>query len=266
MPSAPRPEPPGTEHPGLLPHLFTHAVDTVPVHCVRPSDTHRPTWAVYQYERYLGTLHHQAADWYLQHAREHHDSLDDAVRALRRPPTWPHARARATSWAHRALNTPGTCVINIQTTGLRDPRAVQIAVATPDGILVDTLINPGRPVDNTAARLHHHTRGTLRDAPTFSEALPLLVQALHGRRCIGYNMPFIRHVLRQELARLPIAPLLSLTRWEDAMRPVAQWAGLWSAHHRTYRNQRLLGPHEAKAKYQALLHRLSSLNHHPTST
>ncbi|KOV71654.1 hypothetical protein ADL02_45820 [Streptomyces sp. NRRL WC-3723] len=36
---------------------FGRLVDGLPVRFVRPGDTERPSWAVYQQERYLGTVH-----------------------------------------------------------------------------------------------------------------------------------------------------------------------------------------------------------------
>ncbi|MFK0017023.1 3'-5' exonuclease [Streptomyces sp. NPDC091027] len=254
------PRPPRAEHPAVLPHLFAHTVDAVPVVCVRPCDTPGPTWVIYQQRNYLGTLHHHPdSGWYLQHAREHHHSLDNAIRALRRPTTWPAARARAAQWAHDALSTPGMCVINIQTTGLHHPQAVHIAICTPDSVLLDTLINPRQRIEPAATRLHHHTHRSLSDAPVFGDVLPHLAETLHGRRCVTYNLPFTQQVLHNELARITGRLRHFSTQWADAMRPVAHWTGLWSAHHRTYRNQRLHGPHEARSKCEKLIDHLSQL-------
>ncbi|MET9427846.1 MULTISPECIES: 3'-5' exonuclease [unclassified Streptomyces] len=265
MHSYTHPTPPPEDHPQHLPHLFTRNIDTVPVHCVRPADTDLPTWAVYQHQHYLGTLHHHPSiGWYVQHAREHHHHLNDAIRALRRPPTWPHTRARAADWAHRLLNADNMCVINIQTTGLRHPRALQIAVTNLDGVLFNELLNPNHPIDPEATRLHHHTHHTTRNAPTFSDVLPYLTDTLRSRHCIAYNLSFVQHVLRGELARhrtppRPARPSLQATSWHDAMTPIAHWAGLWSAKHQTYRRQKLHGSHEASVKCRALLQRLTDL-------
>ncbi|MFJ3841867.1 exonuclease domain-containing protein [Streptomyces sp. NPDC090054] len=152
------------------------------------------------------------------------------------------------------------CVINIQTTGLHHPRAVHVAVCTPDRILLDTLINPRQHVEPAATRLHHHTNHTLRNAPAFGDILPDLAKTLRGRRCIAYNMPFTQQVLHHELAHFNGGLRHSSTEWADAMRPFAHWTGLWSARHRTYRNQRLQGPHDARSKCAALMHRLNQLS------
>ncbi|MDX3540349.1 exonuclease domain-containing protein [Streptomyces sp. MB09-01] len=152
------------------------------------------------------------------------------------------------------------CVINIQTTGLHHPRAIHIAVCTPDRVLLNTLINPRQQVEPAATRLHHHTHHTLRNAPAFGDVLPHLTDTLQGRRCVTYNLPFTQQVLQHELVRISGRLWRSSTEWADAMRPVAHWAGLWSARHRTYRNQRLQGPHEARSKCETLMHRLNQLS------
>ncbi|MFF4012757.1 3'-5' exonuclease [Streptomyces sp. NPDC001717] len=248
-----------------LPHLFTQDVDTVPIHCVRPADTDRPTWAVYQHTHYLGTLHARPGEgWYIQATRELHTDFANAIRALRRPPTWPRVRAHAVEWARLTLGDPDLRVINIQTTGLHDPRALQIAVSSTHGTVFNELINPNHPVTPDATRLHHHTLHTTRHAPTFSDILDDLTNALHGRRCIAYNLPFVQRVLHAEIARhhgtrIPHRPLAQAAFWDDAIAPVAQWTGLWSAQHHSYRRQPLPSAHEAAAKCQALLRQLTAL-------
>ncbi|THA53161.1 hypothetical protein [Streptomyces sp. A1136] len=151
------------------------------------------------------------------------------------------------------------CVINIQTTGLHHPRAIHIAVCTPDSVLLNTLINPRQQIEPAATRLHRHTRYTLRNAPVFGDVCPLLADTLQGRRCVTYNLPFTRHVLHHELTRLSRHRQFA-AEWADAMPVVAHWTGLWSARHGTYRNQRLDGPHEARSKCEALIHKLNQLS------
>ncbi|CUM35544.1 hypothetical protein BN2537_53 [Streptomyces venezuelae] len=65
---------------------------------MRPGDTGRPTWAVYEREVHLGTVHARPDGdgmWHVQEAGDQCDSLDDAVRmrAGRRP-----GRVSASRW------------------------------------------------------------------------------------------------------------------------------------------------------------------------
>ncbi|MFD5513322.1 exonuclease domain-containing protein [Streptomyces sp. NPDC127051] len=256
--------PPDPRNPQHLPHLFTHTVDTLAVQCVRSADTDRPTWAVYQLHRYLGTLQARPDSvWYVQATRELHSSFDNAIRALRRPPTWPRDRAHAVEWAHHTLGNPNLRIINIQTTGLHNPRALQIAISSSTRILFNQLINPQHPIEPAATRLHHHTHQTTRHAPTFSDVLPLLTDALQGRHCVAYNLPFVRHVLHAELKHhrttSPITKWPTAASWADAIPPISQWAGFWSARQLDYQRQRLHSPHEAASKCQTLLHTLHAL-------
>lgn len=84
---------------------FSRRVDGLPVRFVRPDDTERSTWAIYENERYLGTLHARPDGdglWHVQSAAEQCLCLDDAVRVLRRPSSWSHQREQAARWARGA--------------------------------------------------------------------------------------------------------------------------------------------------------------------
>ncbi|GAA2417483.1 hypothetical protein GCM10010388_00100 [Streptomyces mauvecolor] len=82
--------------------IFTTTIDALPVECVRDPNATLPTWGLYtpgryRLDDYLGTLHIRDTDnlWHVQATGENHVSFSDAVRALRRPPTWHEDRARA---------------------------------------------------------------------------------------------------------------------------------------------------------------------------
>ncbi|MGW0771930.1 hypothetical protein [Streptomyces sp. NPDC002676] len=88
---------------------------------VRPGDTQRPTWVVYEHERYLGTVHaHPDGDglWHVQSAAEQFGSLDDAVRVLRKPPSGSRQRQQVARWARAVLADPALLLIDVQTAGL----------------------------------------------------------------------------------------------------------------------------------------------------
>ncbi|MFI0915334.1 hypothetical protein [Streptomyces abikoensis] len=68
--------------------MFSRSVDGAPVQFIRPIDTDRPSWSVYEQHQYLGTLHAQTdvdGCWHVQTLCERYPQLEDAVRALRRP-------------------------------------------------------------------------------------------------------------------------------------------------------------------------------------
>lgn len=242
--------------------LFTHTVDTAPVHFVRPDDTDRPTWAAYQGTHYLGTVHAQFdldGRWHVQTLRERHHHLDDAIRALRRPTSWPVDHARARHWAHSILEDRHLVVIDVQTTALTNAWAVQIACTDRAGeVLFDELINPLADIAPEAAALHGISPPQLAAAPTFGTLLPGLTHLLAGRHCLAYNASFDRGILERELDRLPTPPqaaraALNTCSWHDAMAPYAAWRGLWSTRRRAYRYQPLGSAYDAVANCHLLL-------------
>ncbi|MFP8959023.1 exonuclease domain-containing protein [Streptomyces nanhaiensis] len=245
--------------------VFSRLIDGRPVCFVRPHDTARPTWVAYEQQRCLGTLHARTdldGLWHVQTLGERHALLDDAVRALRRPPAWPHERDRARRWAREVLADPDLLVVDIQTTGLHNPWAVQIGAVDGTGtVLIDELVDPQADIEAAAGALHGLTAAHLRGAPVFGALLPRLTPVFSGRRCVAYNASFDRAVLERELlrhhaSRTPVRAWLGRCRWEDAMGPASVAKGLWSAEHGTYRNQRLGGRYDAAAKCRALLENL----------
>ncbi|WP_329528568.1 3'-5' exonuclease [Streptomyces sp. NBC_01462] len=211
--------------------LFTRTVDEHPVQFVRPADTDRPTWATYEGGRYLGTLSGKLDGgrprWRVQATRETHHDLDDAVRALRRPATWPRERARVSRWARGLPAGDGLLAVDVETTGLQDAFAVQIAaVDRRGGVVFNEYVQPNAVIEQAAVAVHGIAPERVASAATFGELLPRLTDMLHGRTLVSYNAAFDRGVFERELARHHGAPAaaeqwLARVRWEDAMVPYA---------------------------------------------
>ncbi|MFD7163703.1 3'-5' exonuclease [Streptomyces violascens] len=270
---------PGEPHPGEPAHtgldpdprnwadIFTVTVDTVPVNCIRPIDTDRPTWGIYKdghhtYTDYLGTLHARTDSdglWHVQKTQERHTTLADAIRTLRRPQSWQAERERVVDWARAILNDTELLLVDVQTTGLSQPWAVQIGALDHQGrILLDETINPDSSIDPRASALHGITTHRVVSAPTFADLLPQLTNLVTGKRCLAYNVAFDKEVFRRELLRHhrregPVRRWLAASRWEDAMRPCAVAAGLWSAKYGTYQRQRMGGCYDAVRNCRILL-------------
>ncbi|MFD8146080.1 3'-5' exonuclease [Streptomyces sp. NPDC059708] len=256
--------------PTTLGDQFAHTVDAVPAHLVRPADTTDAVWVVYEDSQPLGavsaTTREAAGAWRIQTTGERLNSLDDAVRALRRPRTWSRDRAQAADWARRTLADSRTLLIDLETTGLDAPYAVQIAaVDTRGNVLLDTLVNPVAPIEEGATAVHGISAEQLAGAPQFAELLPRLTDALTGRHCVAYQAAFDRDVWNRETARATAAgyhqaaALWASLTWADAMAPYAAWRGLWHAGRGTYRSQRLGGSHQAADDCLTLLSRLEEM-------
>ncbi|WP_369198722.1 3'-5' exonuclease [Streptomyces djakartensis] len=253
---------PSPDLPLQLGDLFTRTVDTQDVHLVRPGDTDRPTWAVYEGTRYLGTVHAQidtGRHWHVQTLREQHLRLDDAVRAMRRPASWQAKHERVRRWAREMLTEPSLVVLDVQTTGLDDPWALQVGLTDRHGnVLFNEHVNPLADVAPAATALHGISPRQAAAAPPFAVFVPRLAQLLHGRRCLTYNASFDRTVLHRELQRhfhdaATAQAWLDRCTFVDAMQPYSAWRGLWSAHHQSYRYQPLGSSYEAVANCRLLL-------------
>ncbi len=250
--------------------LFTRTVDEHPVQLVRPADTDRPTWATYEGSRYLGTLSAELDGgrprWRVQTSHEAHHDLDDAVRALRRPATWPRERAQVNDWARRLLADDSLLAVDVETTGLENAYAVQVAAVDRRGSVVfNEYVQPNAVIEPTAIDVHKITPERVASAATFGELLPRLTEVFHGRTAVAYRMDFDRGVFERELVRhhdgdaVAAGQWLGRIRWEDAMVPYAVWRGLWSAKRGAYRNQPLGGPHDAVADATLVLSRLAEM-------
>lgn len=257
------------EDPAVWEDLFTRDIDERAVQFVRPADTDRPTWAVYEGETYLGTVNAEPDStgplWRVQTTREAHRELDDAIRALRRPASWPREREQVGRWARRLLDDDSLIAVDVETTGLENPFAVQIAAVAPDGtVAFNEYVDPLADIEPAAIAVHGITPQRLASASTFERLLPALADVLHGRTIVSYNMPFDYGVFERELVRhhgsaAAAGQWLARSRWEDAMAPYAVWKGLWSVKRGTYRNQRLGGPHDAVADCRLLLEKLGQV-------
>ena len=110
---------------------------------------------------------------------------------------------------------PGFATIDFETTGLfpgGSDRAIEVAVvhSDPDGTITgrwDTLINPGRNLGRQD--IHRITAFEARQAPTFGEIAPELLELLSGRVIVAHNASFDTRFLLAELERM------GYSHWEE---------------------------------------------------
>ncbi|MGW7674414.1 3'-5' exonuclease [Streptomyces sp. NPDC054775] len=174
--------------------------------------------------------------------------------------------------------------MDTETTGLTaTSRIVEIAVTTASGtVLLDTLINPGgEPIPAQATAIHGITDAMVKDAPTFSEVLPRLTEALAGRRIVIYKREYDTgrlewelHLHHQALGTVDFTkhPRYSARRhaaaqawpdpqeWEEcAMEQYAAFYGDWHYHFGSYTWQKLGGGHRALSDARAVIRRLEEM-------
>ncbi|WP_327591597.1 3'-5' exonuclease [Streptomyces chartreusis] len=249
--------------------LFNRAVDDHEIQFVRPADIDGPAWGAYDNGRFLGMVHAErdgdGPSWRIGATAEHHRELDDAVRALRRPPSWPREREQVGHWARRLLADESLVAVDVESTGLKNACAVQIAVVARDGrVLLDELLDPqGVMIEPDAIRVHGITADRLRDAATFSTLLDRLAAVLHGRSVVAYGTfdreAFARELLRHFGDQEQADAWLASCRWYSAMEAYAVFKGLWSASRGAYRFQKLGGPHDAAADARLVFDRLQQI-------
>jgi DNA polymerase III subunit epsilon len=88
-------------------------------------------------------------------------------------------------------------VVDVETTGMRagtSDRITEIAVVVVSRgrreVVLDSLVNPGRPIPPAICAITNITNDMVRDAPTFAEVADQVLAALAGRVFVAHNARF----------------------------------------------------------------------------
>jgi len=132
----------------------------------------------------------------------------------------------AIRWA-RAMHAPVTAVIlDTETTDL-DGYVVEIAVvdAGTGQTLLDTLVNPGRPIQPGAQWVHGLSDADVAAAPARTEVLPQLLAVTAGRTILAYNAASDADVVARHTSRdgLELGHLGDQDRWACLMNRRSDW-------------------------------------------
>jgi DNA polymerase III subunit epsilon len=100
-------------------------------------------------------------------------------------------------------------VVDVETTGSQPAtgdRITEVAVvlAGPGArceVVVDTLVNPERPIPAAVTRVTQITDAMVRDRPTFAEIADVVLGALAGRVFVAHNVQFDWRFLEAEVRR-----------------------------------------------------------------
>jgi len=99
-------------------------------------------------------------------------------------------------------------VVDVETTGTspgRGDRVTEIAVVTlANGridVVLDTLVNPERPIPPFVMSLTRITDAMVRDQPTFSDIADQVLDAIAGRILVAHNVRFDWAFLSREMRR-----------------------------------------------------------------
>lgn len=86
--------------------------------------------------------------------------------------------------------------------------------------LLDTLVNPGCPITETATAIHGITDVDVADAPTWDKVLPRLKRITKGRQVLAYNADYDQSVILADTTRAGRKPghLADTDRWACVMQ------------------------------------------------
>lgn len=182
----------------------------------------------------------------------------------------------ASEWARAALADERAVILDTETTDLRGYICDIAIIRAIDGaVLMDTLVNPGVPIEPGAQRVHGIGDADVADRPAFRAILPQLAHYVKGRRVHVYNASYDVGRIDAELDRVwngadwssrdPVpdgfhgirGPVLHAASWECIMLQYAAWVGEWNDYHGNYRWHKLTGgSHRALGDCQAARARL----------
>ena len=129
-------------------------------------------------------------------------------------------------------------VLDTETTGLRSPELVSIAVIRASGeTILEAMVRPGRSMEPGAAAITGITDLQLADSPEFPAIHDRVRSAIGGRKVAIYNAAYDLQVLENTCRRYRLT-LPSFEPW-CVMEWFARLYGEWNAARRTFTWQRL---------------------------
>jgi DNA polymerase-3 subunit epsilon len=146
-------------------------------------------------------------------------------------------RARAIGWAREHIDQ-GFVVISVQTTGLRDPEPIEIAVVDArQGLLMDTRVRPTKPIEPGATQVNGLTDADVANAPLFADVYTALAVILADQHLVNYGARFHREVIETACQRNGCPAIHA--HWSDAMHVYACFYGAWNDHRQDFSSRSL---------------------------
>lgn len=169
------------------------------------------------------------------------------------------AGREACLWAAELLREKDFVVVDVETTGL-DAKAevIEIAIYNAAGEpLLNTLVKPTVPVQESARSVHRISDEELANAPTLAAIESAVRAALSSaQRVIAFSDGFDHHKLNHSLSVWGLAPVAP---FEDAQKRFSAYVGEWSHKYKDIRRQGLYGSHRAAGDCLRLLEVLKQM-------
>lgn len=119
--------------------------------------------------------------------------------------------------AYFLLEAPDTVFVDFETTELRHPEMVEIAIVSVSGeVLMRQRVKPDGPISEEAQATHGIRAEMVADCPGFADVYPALLALLNNHSCVSYNKTFDKRVLERECDKIGV-PRPEITRWVCAM-------------------------------------------------
>lgn len=152
-------------------------------------------------------------------------------------------RRAAAEWARAALADERAVILDTETTDLRGYICdIAIIRATDGEVLMNTLVNPGVPIEPGAQAVHGITDADVAGAPTFEAIHGQVYMHCAGARVLVYNAAYDAGRLGAEMDRLGKHPAVWRgTGWECIMLQHAAWVSEWNDYRGDYRWHKLEG-------------------------
>jgi len=142
-------------------------------------------------------------------------------------PGWLRHSDQAVTWARTMLQRDRAVVIDCETTDLPGGVCEVAVVDTTGRILLNSLVNPRRPISPEAQRVHNISDQMVHGAPGFAEVFAEILRVTADRRVLAYNAPFDRECLLADSQRHSRDPehLDDPDTWGCIMRARSAWVG-----------------------------------------
>ncbi len=131
--------------------------------------------------------------------------------------------------------------LDTETTGThKTAEIVEICLVDHDGgVLLDSLVKPGRQIPRDVIQIHGISNAMVQDAPTWPEIWPR-VQATLAGRCVGiYNASFDLRLIKQSHRQSHMAWQAVGATYFCIMKLYAEFYGDWNDYRRSYSWQSL---------------------------
>jgi DNA polymerase-3 subunit epsilon len=147
-------------------------------------------------------------------------------------------RIEAVKTSQKLLSQSDWVILDTETTGLKNPQIVEIAVINHMGNpLINTLVKPTIRISQDAKRVHGISNYQVMDAPCFADIYDDLKSVIHDKIVIIYNADFDINVINN-CCKIYGLPQLKIKAF-CLMELYSQWYGEYSQYWGNYKWQPL---------------------------